>query len=111
MEEGAESEEGESADDEEASVHTAAETGEGSAGTVSVKASTGGMSKRGIGADRPPMTLDGTAAGPKKMKVVVKDAAWSTWWAVLYWAGYFLLGFITYLTKNSYTQTTSTLHP
>jgi hypothetical protein len=23
--------------------------------------------------------------GPKKTRVVIKDAAWSTWWAVLYW--------------------------
>lgn len=23
--------------------------------------------------------------GPKKTRVIVRDAAWSTWWAVLYW--------------------------
>lgn len=23
--------------------------------------------------------------GPKKTRVVIKDAAWSTWWAILYW--------------------------
>lgn len=23
--------------------------------------------------------------GPKKTRVTIKDAAWSTWWAVLYW--------------------------
>ena len=27
----------------------------------------------------------GPALGPKKTKVVLKDAAWSTWWALLYW--------------------------
>lgn len=26
--------------------------------------------------------------GPKKTRVVVKDAAWSTWWAILYWVSY-----------------------
>jgi hypothetical protein len=26
--------------------------------------------------------------GPRKTKVMVKDAAWSTWWAVLYWVGH-----------------------
>jgi hypothetical protein len=27
----------------------------------------------------------GSMVGPRKTKVVVKDAAWSTWWAILYW--------------------------
>lgn len=27
----------------------------------------------------------GVVAGPRKTRVVVRDAAWSTWWAVLYW--------------------------
>lgn len=26
--------------------------------------------------------------GPKKTRVVVKDAAWSTWWAILYWVSF-----------------------
>lgn len=31
---------------------------------------------------------DGAAViGPKKTRVVIKDAAWSTWWAILYWVG------------------------
>lgn len=28
---------------------------------------------------------DGGTVGPRKTRVVVRDAAWSTWWAVLYW--------------------------
>ncbi|CAK9783435.1 hypothetical protein CC85DRAFT_282171 [Cutaneotrichosporon oleaginosum] len=28
---------------------------------------------------------DAAAMGPRKTRVVVRDAAWSTWWAVLYW--------------------------
>lgn len=28
---------------------------------------------------------DANAIGPKKTRIVVRDAAWSTWWAVLYW--------------------------
>lgn len=28
---------------------------------------------------------EGAVVGPKKTRVVIKDAAWSTWWAVLYW--------------------------
>lgn len=28
----------------------------------------------------------GVVAGPRKTRVVVRDSAWSTWWAVLYWA-------------------------
>jgi hypothetical protein len=28
---------------------------------------------------------EGTSVGPKKTRVMVRDAAWSTWWAVLYW--------------------------
>jgi hypothetical protein len=28
------------------------------------------------------------ATGPKKIRVMVKDAAWSTWWAVLYWVSH-----------------------
>ena len=27
----------------------------------------------------------GPIAGPRKTKVMIRDAAWSTWWAVLYW--------------------------
>lgn len=27
----------------------------------------------------------GAIMGPKKTRVMVRDAAWSTWWAVLYW--------------------------
>ena len=27
----------------------------------------------------------GPISGPKKTRVMVRDAAWSTWWAVLYW--------------------------
>ena len=27
----------------------------------------------------------GSIAGPRKTRVMVRDAAWSTWWAVLYW--------------------------
>jgi len=30
---------------------------------------------------------EGQVMGPKKTKVVIRDAAWSTWWAVLYWVG------------------------
>lgn len=30
-------------------------------------------------------TLSDTVMGPKKTRVMVRDAAWSTWWAVLYW--------------------------
>lgn len=26
--------------------------------------------------------------GPKKTRVMIRDAAWSTWWAVLYWVSY-----------------------
>lgn len=43
-----------------------------------------GRDKREIGADRP-RTQEGAHAGPKKTKVVVRDAAWSTWWAVLFY--------------------------
>jgi hypothetical protein len=28
---------------------------------------------------------NGGTVGPKKTKVLIRDAAWSTWWAVLYW--------------------------
>lgn len=56
-------------------------SGSGSSATVSAS---GGI-KREVGADRPKMTQEGAAAGPKKTKVVVRDAAWSTWWAVLFW--------------------------
>ena len=27
----------------------------------------------------------GVVMGPRKTKIMVRDAAWSTWWAVLYW--------------------------
>ncbi|GMK56447.1 hypothetical protein CspeluHIS016_0302870 [Cutaneotrichosporon spelunceum] len=27
----------------------------------------------------------GVVAGPRKTRVIVRDSAWSTWWAVLYW--------------------------
>lgn len=30
-------------------------------------------------------TEGGPVTGPKKVKVVINDAAWSTWWALLYW--------------------------
>lgn len=33
----------------------------------------------------------GEVLGPKKTKVIVRDAAWSTWWAVLYWVSVMLL--------------------
>ncbi|RXK42252.1 hypothetical protein M231_00611 [Tremella mesenterica] len=29
--------------------------------------------------------MGGDVPGPKKMKVMVRDAAWSTWWNILYW--------------------------
>jgi hypothetical protein len=29
--------------------------------------------------------MGSTGPGPKKTRVMVRDAAWSTWWAVLYW--------------------------
>ncbi len=32
-----------------------------------------------------------TVMGPKKTRVLVRDSAWSTWWAVLYWVSTFLL--------------------
>lgn len=35
----------------------------------------------------PSRQLGGPVAGPKKTRVIVRDAAWSTWWAVLYWVG------------------------
>ena len=28
--------------------------------------------------------------GPKKTRVMIRDAAWSTWWAVLYWVSDFV---------------------
>lgn len=30
-------------------------------------------------------STSGPVLGPKKSKVMIRDAAWSTWWAVLYW--------------------------
>lgn len=30
-------------------------------------------------------SAEGQAMGPKKTRIIIKDAAWSTWWAVLYW--------------------------
>lgn len=30
----------------------------------------------------------GATVGPRKTRVIVRDAAWSTWWAVLYWVSY-----------------------
>ena len=27
----------------------------------------------------------GTILGPRKTKITIRDAAWSTWWATLYW--------------------------
>ena len=32
----------------------------------------------------------GRSIGPSKTKVVIKDAAWSTWWALLYWVSFLL---------------------
>jgi len=34
----------------------------------------------------PPIRQEGDQPpGPKKMKIVIRDAAWSTWWSLLYW--------------------------
>lgn len=33
----------------------------------------------------PSRPVEGPILGPRKTKVVVRDAAWSTWWAVLFW--------------------------
>lgn len=51
-------------------------------------------SKREVGTDRPKMTQEGVAAGPKKMKVVIRDAAWSTWWAVLFWVSSLTINYV-----------------
>lgn len=32
-----------------------------------------------------PADNDGRPVGPRKTRVVIRDAAWSTWWAILYW--------------------------
>lgn len=37
------------------------------------------------GATRAGDGMGATGPGPKKTRVMVRDAAWSTWWAVLYW--------------------------
>ena len=37
----------------------------------------------------------GPLLGPKKTRVAVKDAAWSTWWAVLYWVSQTYLAMLT----------------
>lgn len=65
--------------------HEAVPESEASSPSVSAAVSTAGGSKREVGTDRPKLTQEGVAAGPKKTKVVVRDAAWSTWWAVLFW--------------------------
>lgn len=39
----------------------------------------------------PTHQLSGPVSGPKKTRVMVRDAAWSTWWAVLYWVSHFIL--------------------
>jgi hypothetical protein len=36
--------------------------------------------------------MGATGPGPKKTRVMVRDAAWSTWWAVLYWVSGVVLG-------------------
>jgi hypothetical protein len=45
------------------------------------------QSASGTTAVTPPArhTEGGPVLGPKKVKVVINDAAWSTWWALLYW--------------------------
>jgi hypothetical protein len=47
----------------------------------------GATTKRGEVAAATPARneAEGAVLGPKKTRVVIKDAAWSTWWAILYW--------------------------
>jgi hypothetical protein len=76
----------------------------GSSAAVTTKkvAQQSGLGKRDVGADRPVMTREGEAAGPRKTKVVIKDAAWSTWWAVLFYVsiGFFISRFQQYSYDN-----------
>ena len=37
----------------------------------------------------PARQREAASLGPKKTRVVIRDAAWSTWWAVLYWVSRF----------------------
>jgi hypothetical protein len=44
-----------------------------------------GVGQGTAGGIRPGDGMGSTGPGPKKTRVMVRDAAWSTWWAVLYW--------------------------
>ena len=39
----------------------------------------------------PGRQVSGMVIGPKKTKVMLRDAAWCTWWAVLYWVNHLFL--------------------